>query len=69
MTATRLNDDQPKRPLAYRPNELPEILGIGRTSVFEAINQGKLRARKFGSATLVLHDDAMEFLNSLPVVK
>jgi hypothetical protein len=69
MTATQTTDIQGKRRLAYRPNELPTILGIGRTSVFEAIKLGKLRARKFGAATVILHDDAMEFLNSLPEAK
>lgn len=69
MAVARSIDEQPKHPMAYRPNELPKILGIGRTSVFEAIKDGKLRARKFGSATIVLHADAVDFLANLPVVE
>jgi excisionase family DNA binding protein len=40
--------------------------GIGRTSLFEAIRLGKLKAVKAGSRTLIRHDDLMAYLDSLP---
>jgi excisionase family DNA binding protein len=43
--------------------------GIGRTKLYEAIAQGKLRARKCGKRTLVLRDDLREFLASLPATE
>ena len=41
--------------------------GIGRTLLFRAIKQGRLRARKLGRRTIVTRDDLAEFLSSLPV--
>lgn len=40
--------------------------GIGRTSIFEAIRRGELKAIKAGSRTLIRHDDLMAYLDSLP---
>jgi excisionase family DNA binding protein len=40
--------------------------GIGKTKLYEAIAEGKLRARKCGKRTLVLRDELREFLASLP---
>ncbi|ANW06198.1 hypothetical protein LMTR13_37460 [Bradyrhizobium icense] len=44
------------------------VAGIGRTKIYQAINDGNLKARKFGKRTLVLRDDLREFLASLPGV-
>jgi excisionase family DNA binding protein len=57
----------PESPLAYRPKQLARVLGIGYTSIFKAIKEGRLPARKFGAATLVMHEDAMAFLKGLPL--
>lgn len=40
--------------------------GIGRTSIFEAIRQGRLKAVKAGARTLIRVDDLRAFLDSLP---
>ena len=45
------------------------ISGIGRTKLYEAIADGKLTARKNGSRTIVLRDELMRFLASLPEVQ
>ena len=55
-----------KARLSYRPSDLPPILGIGRVSIFEAIKDGRLKARKFGAATIILHEDVVAFLANLP---
>jgi len=46
--------------------EAGAIAGLGRTKIYQAISEGKLRARKCGKRTLVLRDDLREFLASLP---
>jgi excisionase family DNA binding protein len=41
---------------AYRINEVPETYGIGRTKVYELINDGTLRTVKVGGRRLILAD-------------
>jgi excisionase family DNA binding protein len=43
--------------------------GLGRTTVYAAIAEGRLRARKLGRRTLVLRDDFTQFLVALPEIK
>jgi excisionase family DNA binding protein len=40
--------------------------GIGRTKLYEAIADGRLKARKLGKRTLILRDDLFQFLAALP---
>ena len=49
--------------------EASAISGIGRTKLYQAISQRKLKARKWGSRTIVLRSDLLQFLNSLPEVQ
>jgi excisionase family DNA binding protein len=44
------------------------IAGIGRTKIYEAINEGTLRARKYGKRRIILRDDLRKFLFELPSV-
>lgn len=53
---------------AYRIDELVRTGPLGRTSLYEAIRTGQLRARKFGKRTFVLATDFEVFLNSLPKI-
>jgi len=46
--------------------EVGAVAGLGRTKIYEAISDGRLRARKCGKRTLVLRDDLRDFLASLP---
>jgi excisionase family DNA binding protein len=54
-------------PLAYSIVEACEVAGVGRTSIYEAINSGELIARKNGRRTVILCDDLRRWLQSLPV--
>jgi excisionase family DNA binding protein len=54
--------------IAYSIRQLGEITGIGRTTIYAAIRDGHLKARKIRRRTVVLHDDLSVFLNSLPGV-
>jgi excisionase family DNA binding protein len=54
-------------PIAYPIEDLPEITGVPRTKVFQAIREQKLSARKVGRSTIITHDALMAWINSLPV--
>jgi excisionase family DNA binding protein len=53
-------------PLAMTINDVTRRTGIGRTSLFEAIRLGKLRAVKAGARTLIKAEDLKAFLDNLP---
>jgi excisionase family DNA binding protein len=55
--------NQPTK-LAYSIVEVAELSGRCRTSVYEAINTGQLRAVKSGRRTLVLSNDLRNWLSS-----
>ena len=56
-------------PLAYSISEACSVARAGRTSLYEAIRSGALRAVKRGRRTIVLADDLRRYLNSLPAVE
>jgi excisionase family DNA binding protein len=45
------------------------VSGIGRTKLYQAISDGLLTARKYGHRTIILRDELMRFLASLPEVQ
>jgi excisionase family DNA binding protein len=53
-------------PIAMTIADVTRRTGIGRTSIFEAIRHGRLRAVKAGSRTLIKAEDLAAFLDSLP---
>ena len=53
---------------AYSLAEIKQKTGLGRTSLYKAIAEGRLVARKCGRRTLVLADDLARFLHDLPPV-
>jgi excisionase family DNA binding protein len=52
--------------LAHSIAEACERAHIGHTSIYQAINAGRLRAVKRGRRTLILHDDLVRYVQSLP---
>jgi hypothetical protein len=42
--------------------------GVGKTLTYAEIKAGRLRARKIGFRTLILHDDSEAWASSLPEV-
>jgi excisionase family DNA binding protein len=55
-----------EKKLSYSIPEVSRETGLGKTTVYKAITEGRLRARKFGNRTIILADDLDQFLNSLP---
>jgi excisionase family DNA binding protein len=56
-------------PYSYSIRQVAESTGLGRTSLYEEIKTGRLRAVKNGNRTLVLAEDLKNWLASLPPVK
>lgn len=53
-------------PVAYSIADAVRVCGIGRTMLFAEIRAGRIKARKFGSRTLILADDLKRYLEALP---
>jgi len=54
---------------AYSVAEVMAQSGLGRDTIYKAIHQGRLKARKLGRRTVVLVSDLQAFLESLPVME
>ncbi len=48
--------------------EFCECYDTGRTTAYQEIKSGRLRARKCGRRTKITEDDAEDWLRSLPIV-
>jgi len=57
------------QPIALKISEACAAARIGRTSLYEAIKRGELRALKRGKSTLILQDDLRRYLENLPKVE
>jgi excisionase family DNA binding protein len=56
------------RQRAMSISEFSERYGPGRTTIYEEIKLGRLRARKCGKRTFITEDDAEHWLQALPLV-
>lgn len=53
--------------LTHSIAEVSKLTGIGRTTLFNAIREGRLRAVKLGNRTLIRAEDLRAFLENLPL--
>jgi excisionase family DNA binding protein len=56
-------------PMALKISEACAASRCGRTTVYQAIKRGELRALKRGKSTLVLETDLRRWLENLPAVE
>ena len=61
-----MNDTITTPPLAYTVEEFAVVAKIGRTGLYSAIKQRRLRARKYGRRTLILSEDGRAFWPPCP---
>jgi len=54
-------------PLAYDIKGLSEASGRGRSVIYEDIAAGRLIARKAGGKNIILYNDAVAWLETLPI--
>lgn len=52
--------------LSFTVAEAAEASGLGRSTIWEKISSGKLRAKRSGKTTLILKADLAAYLESLP---
>jgi excisionase family DNA binding protein len=55
-------------PMALKISEACDASRCGRTTLYEAIKRGELRAVKRGKSTLILEADLRRWLESLPAI-
>ena len=51
---------------AYSPNEVAQLVGVGRTFVYQQIKDKRLKIRKAGSRTLITDEAVDDWLKNLP---
>ncbi|MGO9681448.1 MAG: helix-turn-helix domain-containing protein [Beijerinckiaceae bacterium] len=54
------------RQRAFSIREFSQAYRVGRTKIYEEIKAGRLRARKVGKRTVIIDDDAEDWLKRLP---
>ncbi|MFN3890640.1 MAG: helix-turn-helix domain-containing protein [Beijerinckiaceae bacterium] len=66
IDATQGNGEWSCTKLACSPEEAAYKAGVGRTTIFAEMKAGRLPRRKAGRRTIILIDDLVHWLKSLP---
>jgi hypothetical protein len=62
----QVREGPPQPPLSYPIESVPEITGIPRTKIFEAVRAKNLTARKIGRSTIIERAEIERFIKTLP---
>lgn len=54
--------------MAYSIDATEKLLDVGKTTVYKAINEGKLKAVKYGRRTLIPRESLENFIKQLPSI-
>lgn len=63
-TSTPTIDVEPPRRIAYSVEEAAQLLSVGRDSIYELINTGRLTTFKIGARRLIALSDIHEFVTT-----
>ena len=66
MTLHRVGNDPHSYPAFVSVDGLRAIAGIGRTSIYKAMKEGRFPIRKMGTRTLIQTAGALAWLDALP---
>ncbi|MCH2497392.1 MAG: helix-turn-helix domain-containing protein [Erythrobacter sp.] len=58
---------EPRKPFAYSVEEAAKIAGLSRSSIYLALGDGRLTARKAGRRTIICPQDLQKFVRDLPL--
>jgi hypothetical protein len=61
-----MSDSTRIEPVGLTIDDACAFTSLGRTSIFQAIQEGRLEAKKYGHRTIILREAAQAFLASLP---
>jgi excisionase family DNA binding protein len=59
-------EQNPQPRLAYSIDEVAEMACCGRDTIYRALHEGRLHAKKLGRLTRIPADEAKRFIDSLP---
>ena len=65
MEVTVTKDTYTPAKLAYSLTELTNLLGLGRSTLYNEVKAGRLRLSKIGTRSIILADDLAEYLETL----
>jgi excisionase family DNA binding protein len=71
-TQMKLSETEQRRRDRQRAMSIAEFCrayNVGRTTAYQEIKAGRLRARKCGKRTIITEDDAENWLNHLPAIE
>lgn len=54
------------KPIAFSISDACSVSGLSKSTIYEEIAKGALRARKLGSRTFIMADDLKAWLESQP---
>jgi len=60
------DDTAPDTVLAHSVESFCAAADLGRSLVYQEIAAGRIHAKKVGSRTIILHDEALRYLRALP---